>query len=52
MALPLALVRAITSTVAPVAAAAAAIFVRSPKTWMPCTRSRRVAGSSSRIATG
>ena len=52
IAVPLALAIAMTSTVAPVAAATSAILVRLPRTGIPCTRSRRLSGSSSRSATG
>ena len=52
IAVPLAPAIAMTSTVAPVLAAASAIRVRSPRTWTPWMRSRRLAGSSSRMATG
>ena len=52
IAVPLDLAIAITSTVAPVAAATSAILIRLPRTGIPCTRSRRLSGSSSRSATG
>jgi len=52
IAVPLARAMAMTSTVAPVLAAAWAMAVRSPSTGTPSIRSLRLAGSSSRNATG
>ena len=52
IAVPLARAMAMTSTVAPVLAAACSIAVRSPRTGTPNIRSLRLAGSSSRNATG
>ena len=52
IALPLARAIAMTRTVAPVFAATLAIWARSPRTGIPWICSRRLAGSSSRIATG
>ena len=52
MAVPLGRAIAMTRTLAPVCAAASAILVRSPSTGTPWIRSRRLAGSSSRNATG